>query len=180
MRHLWSLVCFARGGGCTAWSSMRRYGWRLSMRVEPPRGGAAVRHRPPDGEEDAALCVAAGLSPDEAGTAAEAGRIHRQRNHHQPDRQRRPRPASQPRRARTPQGRPGPHPGGGGGAAALRLAVASDVPARPCRLRGERLPDPPARQHRAPARRGQPGTRTPSRRRTASMSSGGAWPFLLA
>ena len=26
------LSVVARGGGCTAWSSMRRYGWRLSMR----------------------------------------------------------------------------------------------------------------------------------------------------
>ena len=27
-----SLSVLGRGGGCTAWSSMRRYGWRLSMR----------------------------------------------------------------------------------------------------------------------------------------------------
>ena len=26
------LSVLARGGGCTAWSSMRRFGWRLSMR----------------------------------------------------------------------------------------------------------------------------------------------------
>ena len=26
------LSVLARGGRCTAWSSMRRYGWRLSMR----------------------------------------------------------------------------------------------------------------------------------------------------
>ena len=43
---------------------------------------AAVRHRPSDGEEDGELFAAAGLSPDEAGQAAQAGRVHR---HHRRD-----------------------------------------------------------------------------------------------
>ena len=68
-----------RGGGCTAWSSMRRFDWRLSTRVESSRGGPAVRHRPSHGEEDADLLGAAGLPPDEAGQAAQAGRVHRHR-----------------------------------------------------------------------------------------------------
>ena len=41
---------------------MRWFVWRLSTRVEPSRGGPAVRHRPPDGEEDGELFGAAGLS----------------------------------------------------------------------------------------------------------------------
>ena len=47
--------------------------------VEPSRGGPAVRHRPPDGEEDAELFGAAGLPADEACAAAEAGRVQRHR-----------------------------------------------------------------------------------------------------
>ena len=47
--------------------------------VEPSRGGPAVRHRPSHGEEDAELLGAAGLPPDEAGPAAQAGRVHRHR-----------------------------------------------------------------------------------------------------
>ena len=41
--------------------------------------GPAVRHRPSHGEEDAELLGAAGLPPDEAGKAAQAGRVHRHR-----------------------------------------------------------------------------------------------------
>ena len=41
--------------------------------------GPAVRHRPPDGEEDAELFGAAGLPADEAGQAAQTGRVHRHR-----------------------------------------------------------------------------------------------------
>ena len=44
---------------------------------EPSRGGPSVRHRPSHSEEDAELFVAAGLPPDEAGQAAQAGRVHR-------------------------------------------------------------------------------------------------------
>ena len=47
--------------------------------VEPSRGGPAVRHRPSHGEEDAELLGAAGIPPDEAGPAAQAGRVHRHR-----------------------------------------------------------------------------------------------------
>ena len=45
-----------------------------------PLAGPSVRHRPPDGEEDAELFGAAGVSADEAGQAAEAGRRHRRRD----------------------------------------------------------------------------------------------------
>ena len=60
------LYCGGSTGGCRRGS-------------EPSRGGPAVRHRPPDGEEDAELLGAAGLPPDEAGQAAQAGRVHRHR-----------------------------------------------------------------------------------------------------
>ena len=59
-------LCGGSSGGCRRGS-------------EPSRGGAAVRHRPSDGEEDAELFGAAGVSPDEAGPAAQAGRVHRHR-----------------------------------------------------------------------------------------------------
>ena len=59
-------LCGGSTGGCRRGS-------------EPSRGGPAVRHRPPDGEEDAELFGAAGIPPDEAGQAAEAGRVHRHR-----------------------------------------------------------------------------------------------------
>ena len=69
-----------RGGGCTAWSLYAAV--RLAVvdeGSESSRGGPAVRHRPPDSEEDAELLGAAGLPPDEAGQAAQAGRVPRHR-----------------------------------------------------------------------------------------------------
>ena len=80
MCHSWSLV------GCDEGRGM--YGVELYAAVrlavvdegfELLRGGPSVRHRPPDGEEDAELFGAAGVSADEAGQAAEAGRVHRHR-----------------------------------------------------------------------------------------------------
>ena len=69
-----------RGRRCTAWSSMRRFDWRLSTRgLSHHEAGPSVRDRPPHGEEDAELFVAAGIPPDEAGAAAQAGRVHRHR-----------------------------------------------------------------------------------------------------
>ena len=59
-------LCGGSTGGCRGGS-------------EPSRGGPAVRHRPSHGEEDAELLGAAGLPPDEAGQAAQAGRVHRHR-----------------------------------------------------------------------------------------------------
>ena len=72
MRHLWSLVCFGEGRGM--------YGVELYAAVRLAvvdeglshhEGGAAVRHRPPDCEEDAELCGAAGVS---AGRSRYGGR----------------------------------------------------------------------------------------------------------
>ena len=59
-------LCGGSTGGCRRGS-------------ESSRGGPAVRHRPSHGEEDAELLGAAGLPPDEAGPAAQAGRVHRHR-----------------------------------------------------------------------------------------------------
>ena len=81
----WSLVgcdegqeMYERGTG-----SMRRFdataGPVVDEGLSQARGGPSVRHRPPDGEEDAELFGAAGIPPDEAGQAAEAGRVHRHR-----------------------------------------------------------------------------------------------------
>ena len=58
---------------------MRRSAGGCRGGSEPLRGRAAVRDRPPDGEEDAELFVAAGVSAVEAGAASEAGRVHRHR-----------------------------------------------------------------------------------------------------
>src|SRR3712207_6084354 len=44
---------------------------------EPAAGGAAVRDRPEDGGEDAALLGAAGLPAQQAAGAAQAGWVHR-------------------------------------------------------------------------------------------------------
>ena len=43
--------------------------------LNPSRSGTAIRHRLPDGEGDAELFSAAGLPADEAGPAAQAGRV---------------------------------------------------------------------------------------------------------
>ncbi len=59
-------LCGGSTGGCRRGS-------------ESSRGGPAVRHRPSHGEEDADLLGATGLPPDEAGPAAQAGRVHRHR-----------------------------------------------------------------------------------------------------
>ena len=61
-----------------------------------------------------------------------------------------------PRSAPAAPGRSGAYPVSGRRAAAVRTAGADDVPARPGRLRRERIPAATARQHRAAARRGQP------------------------
>ena len=65
-----------RGALCGGSSGCCRRG------TEPSRGRAAVRDRPPDGEEDAELFGTAGVSADQAGAASEAGRVHR---HHRRD-----------------------------------------------------------------------------------------------
>ena len=57
-------LCGGTTGGCRGGS-------------EPSRGRAAVRDRPPDGEEDAELFVAAWLPADQPGSASQAGRVHR-------------------------------------------------------------------------------------------------------
>ena len=57
-------LCGGSSGGCRGGS-------------EPSRGRVAVRDRPPDGEEDAELFGAAGVSAEEAGSAPQAVRVHR-------------------------------------------------------------------------------------------------------
>ena len=78
--HSWSLV------GCDEGRGM--YGVELYAAVRLAvvdeglshhEGGPSVRHRPSHGEEDAELLGAAGIPPDEAGPAAQAGRVHRHR-----------------------------------------------------------------------------------------------------
>ena len=80
MRQPWSLV------GCDEGQEM--YGVELYAAVRLAvvdeglshhEAGPAVRHRPSHGEEDAELLGGAGLPPDEAGQAAQAGRVHRYR-----------------------------------------------------------------------------------------------------
>ena len=78
--HSWSPCRLRRGAGDVRRGALcggSTGGCRRGS--EPSRGGPAVRHRPPDGEEDAELFGAAGIPPDEAGQAAEAGRVHRHR-----------------------------------------------------------------------------------------------------
>ena len=65
-----------RGGLCGGSTGGCRRGVELSRR------GPTVRHWPSHGEEDAELGGASGLPPDNAGQAAQAGRVHR---HHRRD-----------------------------------------------------------------------------------------------